>query len=60
MEQALDQQWVGNIWNKLGCSKNEQLIMPIIDTIVFSGLAKAGYTFVNIDDFLPKDKRCKW
>ena len=39
-----------NSWNKFGCSINEKLIMSTIDTIVSSGLAKAGYTYVNIDD----------
>ncbi len=39
-----------NSWNKFGCNINEKLIMSTIDTIVSSGLAKAGYTYVNLDD----------
>ena len=39
-----------NSWNKFGCLINEKLILSTIDTIVSSGLAKAGYTYDNRDD----------
>ena len=39
-----------NSWNKFDCSINEKLIISTIDAIFSSGLAKAGYTYVNIDD----------
>ena len=45
-----------NSWNKFGCAINEKLIMSTIDTIVSSGLAKAGYTYVNIDDCWQKTR----
>ena len=45
-----------NSWNKFGCSINEKLIMSTIDTIVSSGLAKAGYTYVNLDDCWQKTR----
>ena len=45
-----------NSWNKFGCSINEKLIMSTIDTLVSSGLAKAGYTYVNIDDCWQKTR----
>ena len=45
-----------NSWNKFGCAINEKLIMSTIDTLVSSGLAKAGYTYVNIDDCWQKTR----
>ncbi|WP_328320884.1 NPCBM/NEW2 domain-containing protein [Kribbella sp. NBC_00382] len=39
-----------NSWNTFGCGINEQLIRGMADTIVSSGLAKAGYQYVNVDD----------
>lgn len=39
-----------NPWNKYGCQINETLIMATADTLVESGLAAAGYVYLNIDD----------
>ncbi|CAF1045853.1 unnamed protein product [Adineta ricciae] len=39
-----------NSWNHFGCDINEKLIQQTADTIVATGLAAAGYEFVNLDD----------
>ena len=39
-----------NDWNAFGCSVSEQLIEQTADLFVSSGLAAAGYQYVNIDD----------
>ncbi len=39
-----------NDWNSYGCSVSESLVKQTADTIVSSGLAAAGYQYVNIDD----------
>ena len=39
-----------NSWNKFGCNINENLIRDTIDSLVDSGLAKAGYNYINLDD----------
>ena len=39
-----------NTWNKFGCNINEKLISDSIDKIVESGLAEAGYKYINLDD----------
>jgi len=39
-----------NSWNKFGCGINETLIKEIADAMVSSGLAAAGYEYVNLDD----------
>ena len=39
-----------NSWNKFGCDINEQLIYETIDTLESSGLIKAGYNYINLDD----------
>ena len=39
-----------NSWNKFGCNINEKLIYDTIDAIVDTGLAAAGYNYVNLDD----------
>jgi alpha-galactosidase len=39
-----------NNWNAFGCDVNETLIEETADVIVSSGLAHAGYEYVNIDD----------
>ena len=39
-----------NSWNKFGCNINEKLIIDTIDALVNSGLASAGYKYINIDD----------
>jgi alpha-galactosidase len=39
-----------NSWNKFGCDIDENLIKQTADAMVDSGMADAGYTYVNIDD----------
>jgi len=39
-----------NSWNTFGCNINEQLIRDTADAMVSSGMAAAGYKYVNIDD----------
>jgi alpha-galactosidase len=39
-----------NSWNTFGCSPSDSLIRTIADAMVSSGMAAAGYKYVNIDD----------
>lgn len=39
-----------NSWNHYHCSINQTLIQQSADALVSSGLAKAGYNYVNLDD----------
>src|SRR3954454_7686398 len=39
-----------NDWNAYGCNVSETLVKQTADKIVSSGLAGAGYQYVNIDD----------
>ncbi len=39
-----------NSWNTFQCSITEQLIRGVADTFVTSGMAAAGYQYVNLDD----------
>jgi alpha-galactosidase len=39
-----------NSWNHYGCDVSETLIRKTADAVVQTGLAAAGYTYVNIDD----------
>jgi alpha-galactosidase len=39
-----------NDWNAFGCDVSEALIKQTADVIVSSGLKRAGYQYVNIDD----------
>ena len=39
-----------NDWNSFGCNVNDSLIRQTADVMVSSGMAAAGYTYVNIDD----------
>jgi alpha-galactosidase len=39
-----------NSWNKFGCDIDEQLIRETADAMVSSGMAAAGYRYVDIDD----------
>jgi len=39
-----------NSWNKFACNVSEQLIKEIADAMVASGMKKAEYQYVNIDD----------
>jgi len=39
-----------NSWNNFGCNPSESLIKSVADAMVSSGMAAAGYNYVNIDD----------
>ena len=39
-----------NSWNKFGCNVSETLIRGMADAMVESGMAKAGYRYIVIDD----------
>eukprot|EP00123_Amoebidium_parasiticum_P015039 comp22754_c0_seq1/m.35515 comp22754_c0_seq1/g.35515 ORF comp22754_c0_seq1/g.35515 comp22754_c0_seq1/m.35515 type:complete len:429 (-) comp22754_c0_seq1:79-1365(-) len=39
-----------NSWNKFGCTISEDLIKDTADALISTGLAAAGYVYVNIDD----------
>jgi alpha-galactosidase len=39
-----------NSWNKFGCDIDEELIRETADAMVSSGMKRAGYEYVNIDD----------
>jgi hypothetical protein len=39
-----------NSWNHYACNVSDELIRSTARTIVSSGLAKAGYEYINIDD----------
>lgn len=39
-----------NSWNHFKCDINEEMIRETADSIVSTGLASLGYTYVNIDD----------
>lgn len=39
-----------NNWNTFGCDINEGLVRQTADLLVSSGMAAAGYQYVNIDD----------
>jgi alpha-galactosidase len=39
-----------NTWNAFGCDVSDQLIRQTADAMVSSGMAAAGYQYVNIDD----------
>jgi alpha-galactosidase len=45
-----------NSWNKFACNINEKLIKDTIDALVDTGLAKAGYKYVNLDDCWQSDR----
>ncbi|KAL5198336.1 hypothetical protein ABZP36_001848 [Zizania latifolia] len=36
-------------WNHFGCGINEMVIRSTVDALVSTGLANAGYTYVNLD-----------
>ncbi len=46
---ALTPQMGWNSWNKFACSINETLIRQTADVLVSSGLAAAGYNYINLD-----------
>ncbi|MER6581879.1 alpha-galactosidase, partial [Nonomuraea sp. NPDC001023] len=39
-----------NDWNSFGCSVSDTLVRQTADAMVASGMAAAGYAYVNIDD----------
>lgn len=39
-----------NSWNYFACNLNEQIVNDTIDTLISSGLAAAGYRYINMDD----------
>ena len=39
-----------NSWNKFGCDINENIIKEIADAMVKTGMKKAGYEYIVIDD----------
>jgi len=39
-----------NSWNKFACNVSEKLIKEMADAMVSTGMKKAGYQYVNIDD----------
>ena len=39
-----------NSWNKFGCDISEELIREAADALVASGLADAGFVYINLDD----------
>jgi alpha-galactosidase len=45
-----------NSWNKYGCDVSEDLIMQMADEMVNSGMKKAGYEYIVIDDCWQVDR----
>ncbi len=39
-----------NSWNRFACNINEKIIMEMADAMVKSGMSKAGYKYIVIDD----------
>jgi hypothetical protein len=39
-----------NSWNQFACSPSESLLKGVADVLVSSGMAAAGYEYVNVDD----------
>ncbi len=39
-----------NSWNKFGCNVTDALVRQMADAMVSSGMAAAGYKYINIDD----------
>lgn len=39
-----------NPWNKYGCNINEEIVRQTADALISSGLAAAGYIYLNLDD----------
>ncbi|KAJ1288464.1 hypothetical protein BS78_02G091200 [Paspalum vaginatum] len=48
-----------NSWNHFGCGINEAVVRSTADALVATGLAKAGYTYVNLDDCWADYQRTK-
>lgn len=39
-----------NPWNKYGCNISEAIVRDTVDSLINSGLAAAGYVYINLDD----------
>src|SRR5262245_46123793 len=39
-----------NSWNQLGCGVTAELVRETADAMVESGMAEAGYRYINVDD----------
>lgn len=39
-----------NSWNHFSCNINETVILDTMNVLVSSGLAAAGYKYINMDD----------
>ncbi|PWZ14421.1 Alpha-galactosidase 1 [Zea mays] len=48
-----------NSWNHFQCDINEAVVRSTADALVATGLAKAGYTYVNLDDCWADSERTK-
>ncbi|OEL25006.1 Alpha-galactosidase 1 [Dichanthelium oligosanthes] len=48
-----------NSWNHFQCDINETLVRSTAYALVATGLAKAGYTYVNLDDCWADNQRTK-
>ncbi len=47
---ALTPQMGWNSWNKFACDIDEELVRETADALVETGLAAAGYVYINLDD----------
>ena len=45
-----------NSWNKFACSISEDLAKQVADSFITTGLAAAGYQFINLDDCWQSDR----
>jgi alpha-galactosidase len=45
-----------NSWNRFACDINETLIQETANELVSTGLAAAGYIFLNLDDCWQKSR----
>ncbi|RUS16341.1 glycoside hydrolase superfamily, partial [Endogone sp. FLAS-F59071] len=48
-----------NSWNKFACDISEDLIKEMADAMVSTGLADAGYKYVNLDDCWQKRRNVR-
>lgn len=39
-----------NPWNKYGCNISEDIVKSTAQALISSGLADAGYVYINLDD----------
>jgi len=40
-----------NTWNTFQCNYDESTLKQMAHALISSGMAKAGYTYLNIDDW---------